>query len=100
MPPCRCSPARPSAPILAVAASGLFPTGFVRRIEPDLGVQVDTGVLVLGSLALVVTLLVGVGVALIVRPTHAAAGPSVASETLARSAPSPAAATGVRFGVR
>jgi hypothetical protein len=85
--------------VLAVAASGFFPTGFVRRIEPDLGVQVDTGVLVLGSLALVVAVLVWVGVTLLLRPRHAPAGPSIASEALARNAPSPAAATGVRFAL-
>ena len=83
--------------VLAVAASGFFPTGFVRRIEPDLGVQVDAGVLLLGGLALVVALLAWVGVTLLLRPTRAPAGPSIASETLARSAPNPAAATGVRF---
>jgi hypothetical protein len=84
---------------LAVAASGFFPTGFVRRIEPDLGVHVDAGVLLLGSLGLVFALLVWVGVALLGRPTHSPAGPSAASEALARSAPSPAAATGVRFAL-
>ena len=85
--------------VLAVAASGFFPTGFVRRIEPDLGVQVDTGVLLLGGLALVVALLAWVGVTLILRPNRAPAGPSIASETWRGARPNPAAATGVRFAL-
>ena len=86
--------------LLAVAASSYFPTGFVRGIEPDLGVQVDTGVLLLGGRG------AGGRPARLGRrdadpPTQPRArrGRRSRGETLARRAPSPAAATGVRFAL-
>ena len=54
------------ASITAIACSGLFPTGFVTRVEPDPGVRFDPLVHVLGSLALAAVLIAWLAVTLTV----------------------------------
>jgi ABC-type lipoprotein release transport system permease subunit len=83
---------------LAVAASGIFPLSFARAVEPDPGVRFDPVALVAGGLAMFVLVLSWVRAA-----SHrdgrerAERTPSRTGETLARRAPSAAAATGTRF---
>ena len=85
---------------LAVPASGVFPTGFVRVIEPHPGIRVDPLVLVVGGTLLLVGVLGWVGLSLLLgRHTPALTTPSRASELVARRAPSPAAAAGARFAL-
>ena len=82
----------------AVLTSGVFPTGFVRAIEPHPGIRVDAGVLITGAVLLVVGLLAWVGIAFVssrrLRARHVR---SHSSHTIARGAPTPAAATGTNF---
>jgi hypothetical protein len=52
----------------AIAASGIFPAGFVRPLEPHPGPHADLTVLLLGGLALVVALLARVALALAATP--------------------------------
>ena len=85
---------------LAFAGSGLFPTGFVRAIEPDLGLQFDPAVLLLGALVLFVALMAWVGAALVLyRHRAASRSTRLRTDAIARRAPSPAAATGIRFAL-
>jgi hypothetical protein len=85
---------------LAVLASGMFPAGFVRGIEPHPGVRVDPLVLVVGGALLLLGLLGWVGLSLLLgRHTPAVTMPSRASELVARRAPSPATAAGARFAL-
>jgi hypothetical protein len=44
------------AVVVAILASGLFPLGLVRRVEPAPGLRIDAGVLGLGALAIVASL--------------------------------------------
>jgi hypothetical protein len=85
---------------VAVLASGLFPAGFVRVLEPDPGLHVDVGVrtgtaglLLVGVLGWV-TVAVLTGGAIRARRT-----PPRAGAMLLQRAPSPAAATGTRFAL-
>jgi hypothetical protein len=85
--------------VVAIAASGQFPAGFVRGIEPTPGIRVDALALGVGALLLLVVLLVWVAIAL--RWPHRSHGTRRVqlSDLVARSAPSPAAGTGARFAL-
>ncbi len=86
--------------VFAILASGLFPAGFVRGIEPNPGVRADVVGLAVGGVSLLLGVLAWVGVALLVaRPNSAGRTPSPTIERIARSAPSPAAAAGTRFAL-
>jgi hypothetical protein len=85
--------------LLAVLGSGVFPTGFVRSIEPDPGVRHDPLVLGAGGLVLLLGLLGWVAVSLLFGRHAAVTRPSRAGELVARRAPSPASATGARFAL-
>ena len=85
---------------LAVLASGVFPAGFVRMVEPHPGLRVDPLVLIVGGALLLLGLLGWVGLSLLLgRHTPAVTMPSRASELVARRAPSPATAAGARFAL-
>ena len=86
--------------VLAVALSVLFPVGLARRAEPDLGLDVDGSVLLLGFLGslLALTALVAVLATWRVRQRHEADGPvplSRWSRTLADIGAPPAVVTGL-----
>ena len=84
----------------ALLLSGRFPTGFVRALEPDPGVHVDAGALAIGGILLLGCLLAWVAVAFFTsRPRRALRARSRHSETIARVAPSPAAAAGTNFAL-
>ena len=86
------------ATILAVACSGLFPTGFVTQIEPDPGLRFNPLVHVAGPLLLIVSLLAWVSLALALserkRPVNAST-PFV--DGIATRQPNAELATGLRF---
>jgi ABC-type lipoprotein release transport system permease subunit len=86
--------------VIAVLASGLFPTGFVRALEPRRGMQLDAAaVLVGGSLLLVACVgWVAIATALGGR-THARHTRPRAGDAIARGAPTAAAATGTNFAL-
>jgi putative ABC transport system permease protein len=83
---------------MAIAASGIFPVSFARAVEPAPGVRFDAVALALGGLALLVLVMLWVRAASYAdgreRAEHT---PSRTGESLARRAPSAAAATGTRF---
>ena len=85
------------AAILAILASGVFPTGFARRLEPDPGLRIDGLVHVGGALLFGATLLALVAAtrALAGSTSGRAAAPSV--YRLATRSPSPQAGLGLRF---
>ena len=84
----------------AVLASNVFPTGFVRAIEPHPGIRVDAGVLITGAILLVLGLLAWVGIAFVsTRRPRARHVRSHSSQTITRGAPTPAAATGTNFAL-
>ena len=84
----------------AVLASNVFPTGFVRAIEPHPGIRVDAGVLITGAVLLVLGLLAWVGIAFVsTRRPRARHVRSHSSQTITRRAPTPAAATGTNFAL-
>jgi putative ABC transport system permease protein len=85
---------------VAVAASGLFPAGFVRVLEPHPGLQVDVTTLVAGGAVLLAGVLLWVTVAVLATGTIAARrAPSRAVGLVVQRAASPAAATGTRFAL-
>jgi hypothetical protein len=85
---------------VAGLASGLFPAGFVRGIEPNRGPRFDPLVLLGGGALLLVGLLGWVALSLLLgRHTPVVTMPSRASELVARRAPSPATAAGARFAL-
>lgn len=86
--------------VLATLASGRFPTGFARSLDPHPGPRADFAVLVVGGVALLLGVLGWVAVALIVAPSTAARRtPALTGGAIARRAPSPTAATGIRFAL-
>lgn len=83
---------------LAIIPSALFPTGFVRVIEPSPGAMVDTLVLVAGALILIVAITSWTLVSLVLQraaPTTPLPSPTI--EALATRTADPAAATGLRL---
>jgi ABC-type lipoprotein release transport system permease subunit len=85
---------------VAVASSGWFPAGFVRRLEPHPGVRVDPAPLLLGGAIVVTCLLLWVAVAWLTSGRdRLRSAPWPLSESIARRAPDPAAATGARFAL-
>ena len=83
---------------VAVGASFAFPSGFVRRIEPDPGVLVDPLVLVLCTVGLLSTLILWTVAALaLARPVRGAERPSPLVESVAVRSGSATVATGFRF---
>ncbi len=84
----------------AVLASGLFPPGYVRAIDPDAGIRLDAPALVGGGAALLVLVLAWVAVATAVTSRGPVRRPRAgAAEMLARRAPGPAASTGTNFAL-
>ena len=83
---------------LATCASGIFPTGFVRRIDPTSGVRFEAVVLLAGAAGLLLALLSWSAIALgLTRVRSGAARPSAVIEGIATKSPSATAATGLRF---
>lgn len=83
---------------LAAVASGIFPTGFVRRLEPRPGLRVEAVVLAAGGLAVLVALMLWTLTALLVtRSSVRARLPSPAVEAIACRSGSAPGAVGVRF---
>ncbi len=72
--------------VLAVVASGIFPTGFVRVIEPHPGVHVDPLVLMVGGAVLLVGVLGWVGLSLLLGRRTPAADDAVAGRRAGRPA--------------
>jgi len=84
--------------LLAVIASGRFPTGFVRRLEPDRGVRIEWKVLAIGIVVLVVALMVWTLVALVLsRRASGAERSSKIADVVASRGGSASMSTGVRF---
>jgi ABC-type lipoprotein release transport system permease subunit len=84
---------------VATVLSGLFPTGFVRRVEPDPGPRFDSMVLLLGAAAFTAALVLWISISLVLS-RRAASGrdrTSGAVEALAAMTGSATAATGLRF---
>ena len=71
---------------LAVLASGVFPAGFVRMVEPHPGLRVDPLVLILGGALLLLGLLGWVALVPAPRPAHPGRDDAVARERARRSA--------------
>jgi ABC-type lipoprotein release transport system permease subunit len=83
---------------LAAAASDVFPTGFVRKIEPSPGLRFETVVLIAGAATLLVALLLWMLVALSSTGSRSrVAKPSALIERIATTSPSATASTGLRF---
>lgn len=88
------------AAVLAFAASGAFPQGYARRVEPSPGVRFEPLVHGLGAvvLALVIVMWVLLALALGDRDDRAAQRQSLAETWASRFGPGPAA-TGLRFAL-
>ncbi len=84
---------------LAWLLSGIFPTGFARRLEPHVGLRVDAGVLLLGSVTFIVTLLACTLAALLMSRSASRRDSStpLRLEAVATRAGSATASTGLRF---
>ncbi|HSB85026.1 MAG TPA: ABC transporter permease, partial [Ilumatobacteraceae bacterium] len=84
---------------IAIALSGRFPTGFVRRIEPDPGVRIETAVVLVGAATFVVAVVAWLLVAMMVRhgSPRRRERPAVAVEAIATRAGAATASTGLRF---
>ena len=85
------------AAILAILLSGIFPTGFARKIEPEPGVRVDALVQVIGALAFGVLLLALVAVLRASARTGTGREAPTTVDRLASWSPRPQAGIGVRF---
>ena len=83
--------------ILAILLSGIFPTGFARKIEPEPGVRVDALVQVIGALAFGVLLLTLVAVLRASARTGTGREAPTTVDRLASWSPRPQAGIGVRF---
>ena len=85
---------------LAVLASGRFPTGFTREIEPHTGTAADAVALVLGGGVLLFALLIWVAVAFtLAHQTRNRLTVNSSATTIAERVPSPTAAIGTRFAL-
>ena len=84
---------------LSIPASGLFPTGTVRRFEPDVGVLVDWGTLLTAAALSIAALLLSAGVVLALTPSQpGAVVPSPVVDAVAARSPVVPAAIGMRLG--
>jgi len=81
---------------LAFLASGVFPVGFVRHVEPDPGTRFESRVLLLTALALAVLVVAWVAVATVASDRRLRAGRAPVAEALARRVPT-RVAIAVRF---
>lgn len=84
---------------IAAAASGIFPFGFVRRLEPDAGVRIELTILTLGWIALVAGMVAWVACASLTRERPTVTRRIGGVDLLAARCPTAACATGVRFGL-
>ncbi|HEY7627686.1 MAG TPA: ABC transporter permease [Ilumatobacteraceae bacterium] len=84
---------------IAIGLSSRFPAGFVRTIEPDPGVRIETAVLGTGAALFVVAVIAWLLIALTVRRSSARQRehPSYAVEAIATRAGAATASTGLRF---
>ena len=85
------------AAVLAMSASGIFPFGFVRQVEPDPGFHGDALVLGVGALVLALGM---VGWVVVMTRFRRSAAPSrrpAGVDAVAARCPTSAMATGVRF---
>ena len=89
--------AAPLAICVATAASGIFPFGFVRRVEPSPGFAVDVLVPCLGALVLAISLVGWVVLMARVRRSNPDDAHHRWADAVARRCRSAAMATGVRF---
>jgi hypothetical protein len=85
------------AAVLAMAASGIFPFGFVRRVEPDPGLHGDLLVLGVGAAVITLGILGWVGAMIRFRRPASPMHRPVAVDSVAARCPTTAMATGVRF---
>jgi hypothetical protein len=83
----------------ATLLSGVFPTGFVRRIEPNVGLRFETTVLILGAVGLIGALaLWSLATLLLTRwAARQARRPSAVIEAIATRCGASTASTGLRF---
>lgn len=83
----------------AATASGVFPTGFARRIEPHPGSRLDLGVLLPGALAVVIALAVCILATLLISRLTSSRNTKLTMpiEAIATRAGSATASTGLRF---
>jgi putative ABC transport system permease protein len=87
--------------VLSTVPSGLFPLGFVHRVEPHPGWSADLRILLLGSVILFVALVAWMFVAIILtRPRRARPGASSTIDGLASSVPFATLSTGLLFAFR
>ena len=84
--------------ILSVAFSGIFPTGFIRQIEPQPGLLVMGGVMLTAVAVLTAALLLWTAVSLVLsRSDVRSVRPSPTLEALTSRSATPAAGVGLRF---
>jgi putative ABC transport system permease protein len=84
--------------ISSVAFSGLFPTGFIRQIEPDPGLRVELAATLVAAAVLIGALLLWTAVSLVLtRSGIRSVRPSPTLEALTSHSASPAASVGLRF---
>jgi ABC-type lipoprotein release transport system permease subunit len=87
------------AAALSISASAFFPTGEVRRFEPDVGVLVDWRTVLGATALLIAALLLSVGVALAWTPSQpGTVVPSPVVDAVATRSPLVPAAIGIRLG--
>jgi ABC-type lipoprotein release transport system permease subunit len=84
---------------VATGLSGLFPTGFVRRVEPDPGLRFESTVLLLGATAFFAALVLWISISLVLsrRTARGRDRAATAVETLAAMTGSATVSTGLRF---
>ncbi|HEX9259660.1 MAG TPA: FtsX-like permease family protein, partial [Acidimicrobiales bacterium] len=85
------------AAVVAYAASGRFPTGFVRQLEPDPGLRFDAVVHVLGAILLAVALVAWTLVGVVAARSQGQPGHSRVVEIVASQVRPLSLATGIRF---
>jgi ABC-type lipoprotein release transport system permease subunit len=85
------------ATVLAMSASGIFPFGFVRRVEPDPGLYGDALVLAVGAFVLALGMVGWVVVMIRFRRTAAPSHRPAGVDAVAARCPTSAMAIGVRF---
>jgi FtsX-like permease family len=88
-----------AAVALSIIPSNIFPTGFIRRLEPDPGIQLDPIVIAGAALFVIAILLWSISAVALDSRRPRAARPSSIVEAVAGRSISPTAATGVRFAL-